>query len=156
MILATLLGEAGHETPGLGSDSHNQRGKDGSTATQRVLGSTWLPVSSNVMERGHLEEGYDRRRQRKKVDVVPFYRFVSYFIFESLEVTQGGNRHFPTFLRELVAPNKVEKRDALSWERNWRRTCFHDRANEWGSTLRYNPQLESFLLFTVLMFFSAK
>lgn len=59
MMLVALYAEDGQERRKLGSGLHEE-GKGGATRTQRLLGSTWLPVSSSVMERGHVEDGYDR------------------------------------------------------------------------------------------------
>lgn len=61
MVLVTLLGGDGHKTRGLGTDLYDERDRDSPTGNQRVLGSTWLPVSDSVMEQGHLEDGYERR-----------------------------------------------------------------------------------------------
>ena len=56
VVLVALFCGDGDETHTSVSKSPNGRDKDNFAANQRILASTWLPVSDSVMESGHLED----------------------------------------------------------------------------------------------------
>lgn len=57
VALVAILGGDGGECQSETSDSLGRRDTDTTTTNESVLGATWLPISDNVMERGHLEDG---------------------------------------------------------------------------------------------------
>ncbi|CAM9960681.1 unnamed protein product [Scytosiphon promiscuus] len=58
MVLATMFAGSTKVTRVVGSDAICGQDSDSGDRKQRVLGSTWLPVRADVMERGHLEDGW--------------------------------------------------------------------------------------------------
>lgn len=116
MILVTLFAGDGHKRRELGYGLHGQGGNDDATGNQRLLGSTWLPISSSVMEKGHVEDGYERREP---------YHYHSRFVFlyrnASKTHTQDGN--FSYGFRKIFWPQSIyhstcrpgAERPGISW-----------------------------------------